>query len=368
MTGPDNVLERLDIEGFASIVDVSVEIGAINVLVGANGAGKSNLIRALELLGRIVDEDLRVHVARSGGASALLNAASSARRMRLSLSGRSGERRTGYVAELVPGPDEGLFFIDERISYQKPPYEKPWTVTIDRGHRETKLHATITEQGRGQATASSVVDLLRGRAATSLAPGVLPGRAVGEEHHRRPSRLDGRPWHHGGVASWAKLVGDVRRLLGDSSLHFPTTLIDYYGFPADAPGMVDRPSTHALNRVRHVEAAVRAAVGDDRFVPHLVLHELEAWVFAAARQLADLRGEPGLAGELRRQVDDAGGPESVNDGADTAPSKRLLRHCPDYVKTLDGPLAIESLGVPALRRCCPHVDEWLARLGVPGDG
>jgi len=48
---PDRMIERLDVGGFTSIVEASVELRPLNVLVGANGAGKSNLIRALELLG-----------------------------------------------------------------------------------------------------------------------------------------------------------------------------------------------------------------------------------------------------------------------------------------------------------------------------
>lgn len=178
---------------------------------------------------------------------------------------------------------------------------------------------------------------------------------------RRPA---GHAWDRGGVTSWSKLAGDVRRLLRDSRLDILTTMIDYYGFPVDAPGMADRPDGCAPQRVRHVESAVATAVGDPRFVPHLVLHELEAWVFAAADQLAHLRGEPALAAALHDEIAAAGGVELINDGPQTAPSKRLARHCPDYVKTLDGPLAIADLGVSDLRQRCPHMAGWLERLGV----
>ncbi|HUQ56784.1 DUF4276 family protein [Lentzea sp.] len=58
----------------------------------------------------------------------------------------------------------------------------------------------------------------------------------------------------------------------------------------------------------------------------------------------------------------AGGPELVNDGPTTAPSKRILRYCPGYMKTSDGPIAIEDLGVTALRARCPHLDDWLRSL------
>jgi Domain of unknown function (DUF4276) len=58
----------------------------------------------------------------------------------------------------------------------------------------------------------------------------------------------------------------------------------------------------------------------------------------------------------------AGGPELVNDGPDTAPSKRILKAYPTYRKVVDGPDAIELLGLGALRTVCPHLDAWLKRL------
>lgn len=173
----------------------------------------------------------------------------------------------------------------------------------------------------------------------------------------------GRAWHHGGVTSWGQIERDVRHLLGDSSLDVLTTVIDYYAFPSDAPGMDDRPTAGPVERVCHVEEAV-AAVGDRRFVPHLVLHELEAWVFAAAHQLADLRGDQAIASAMQAEVKGAGGVELIDEGPDTAPSKRLARLCPGYTKTLDGPLVIADLGVARLRESCPHMDAWLRRLGV----
>lgn len=55
---PSGAVPTVEIEGLTSIREASVELGSMNVLVGANGAGKSNFVRTLELLGRIVDEEL----------------------------------------------------------------------------------------------------------------------------------------------------------------------------------------------------------------------------------------------------------------------------------------------------------------------
>jgi hypothetical protein len=50
-------------------------------------------------------------------------------------------------------------------------------------------------------------------------------------------------------------------------------------------------------------------VGHSRFLPNLVVHETEAWVFAAADQLAYWIDEESVGAELKRQADAAGGPE-----------------------------------------------------------
>ncbi|HEX5401244.1 MAG TPA: DUF4276 family protein [Pseudonocardiaceae bacterium] len=117
-----------------------------------------------------------------------------------------------------------------------------------------------------------------------------------------------------------------------------------------------------FQRVRHVEDAMSAAIGDRRFVPHITLHERESWVFAVADQLGGWLDDPELARRMRAGSAAAGGPELVNDSLATAPSKRLLSYRPTYDKTLDGPAAIMELGVPAPRAQCPHLDGWLAEL------
>jgi hypothetical protein len=166
----------------------------------------------------------------------------------------------------------------------------------------------------------------------------------------------------GGVSTWPKLERELRLLLRDSSMMVLTTLLDYYAFPPEAPGMEDRPRGSPHDRVRHVETALAKAVGDERFVPHLVLHETETWVLADCRRLGEVMGDPGPAAELQRIVHLASGPELVNDGVDTAPSKRIMSAYPGYAKTIDGPLVIAEAGLDTIRVTCPHADEWLREL------
>lgn len=176
---------------------------------------------------------------------------------------------------------------------------------------------------------------------------------------RRPAS---GPAFHGGLSKWSKLRREIGLLCGDTSIAVLTTLIDYYGLPSDCPGMTDRPSGTPYERVSHVEGALSDAIGDPRFRPHLVMHEFEAWVFAAGDQLADLRADDRLRQRLQHDVATAGGPELINESPATAPSKRLQSYCPDYSKVVDGPLAVADLGIAELRARCRHLDSWLLSL------
>jgi hypothetical protein len=172
-------------------------------------------------------------------------------------------------------------------------------------------------------------------------------------------RVAAGPDHKGGVARWARLQREVDLLLRqDTSIDVLTTLFDFYRFPSDSPGMNSMPAADPVARVCHVEKQVRSAIGDDRFRPNLVLHELEAWVLACRRDLADYLGDPALSRALDEVVASAGGPENVDDGPTTSPSRRLIGLYPGYVKAEDGPAALELGGFEKVLSQCPHASEW----------
>jgi predicted ATPase len=104
-------IQSISIEGHTSIERATVELGPINILVGANGSGKSNFIRALELLGRISDLDLGLYVERAGGASMLVRHPGGAE-IKISVTGESGR----YWATLEATPDDRLIFASEDAS------------------------------------------------------------------------------------------------------------------------------------------------------------------------------------------------------------------------------------------------------------
>jgi len=65
-------LTRLKVRGYKSIREAELSFSDINILIGANGAGKSNLISLFALLEAMSDQRLDAFVAQNGGMNAFL--------------------------------------------------------------------------------------------------------------------------------------------------------------------------------------------------------------------------------------------------------------------------------------------------------
>jgi hypothetical protein len=55
-------------------------------------------------------------------------------------------------------------------------------------------------------------------------------------------------------------------------------------------------------------------------------------------------------------------PEDINNGPETAPSKRILKLYPAYQKPIHGSLAACEIGIKKIRVECKHFDEWVMKL------
>src|SRR5690349_25061244 len=66
-------INKLTIEGFKSIRKLeNFELRSLNVLIGANGAGKSNFVGFFRLLRELIEKRLQLAIATEGGADACL--------------------------------------------------------------------------------------------------------------------------------------------------------------------------------------------------------------------------------------------------------------------------------------------------------
>ncbi|HWX31975.1 MAG TPA: AAA family ATPase [Steroidobacteraceae bacterium] len=66
------MITRLAISGYRSLRDVRLTLGALNIVTGANGSGKSSLYRALKLLADVAQGRVIQSLAAEGGLQSTL--------------------------------------------------------------------------------------------------------------------------------------------------------------------------------------------------------------------------------------------------------------------------------------------------------
>ena len=65
-------VSRFEVAGYRSLQDVSLDLAPLTVVVGANGSGKSNLYRALQLVHSCGTGQLARRIAVEGGMPSIL--------------------------------------------------------------------------------------------------------------------------------------------------------------------------------------------------------------------------------------------------------------------------------------------------------
>lgn len=196
---------------------------------------------------------------------------------------------------------------------------------------------------------------------TVLAPHLLPLKLLLTACLVVTRRIKSGGSFKGGVTRYTPVRGDLKRLLADSSAVRVTTMLDYYGLPADFPGLPVPSRGTFRDRVEHVERAFAEDIAHPRFLPYLALHEFEALLFTDPGRCTLAFNEAQIA---KLQAIRAGvqSPEQINDRPETAPSKRILAIAPSYQKNVHGPPALMDIGLPSIRAACPHFDQWLSKL------
>ncbi len=137
---PRGRLARLTLHGWKTISHLpDLALGPLNVLIGANGAGKSNLLSFFKLLESLASAELSTHVTSSGGADSLLHdGAAMTPEISAELSFETEAGNVDYAFRLVSGAPDILLFAEERLRFSAPGTEARW-VSLGAGHRESEL-------------------------------------------------------------------------------------------------------------------------------------------------------------------------------------------------------------------------------------
>jgi predicted ATPase len=136
-------ITRIGVGGFKSIKDLQpLELRPTNMLIGSNGAGKSNLISFLNLLKTIADGNLQDYVGRAGGAETLLHYGAKvtpAMWAAINFTGKTGEG--SYSFWLAATATDSLVFRQEQVIYAMARSSGQQAYQLGSGHKESLLMA-----------------------------------------------------------------------------------------------------------------------------------------------------------------------------------------------------------------------------------
>lgn len=177
----------------------------------------------------------------------------------------------------------------------------------------------------------------------------------------------------GGILSYRQAKRDLTFMIrgaqdNEQEAHYFTSMFDLYALPDDFPGFTESSVLTDYSQVAKLEEDFRKDVNCDKFIPYIQLHEFEALVLCdidglkdsypnAARKLTELKNE------VKTQYGD--NMELVDNSAETAPSKRIIKALKDkyhYDKTKSGTEITDKIGIETLRAKCQHFNEWLTQI------
>ena len=117
-------MDSITIKGYKSFKDITVPLNKINILIGSNGAGKSNFLSLFEFLGNVYEGFLARSVAQSGGIDKILH---KGRKATDRISIEVKENKNSYVLDLMES-DGSIIVENEKLGYSSSPGH--WTYDV----------------------------------------------------------------------------------------------------------------------------------------------------------------------------------------------------------------------------------------------
>lgn len=175
----------------------------------------------------------------------------------------------------------------------------------------------------------------------------------------QPIKPRGRSGPSSGTISVERLASQMNRLRWNFDV--VTSLFDFYGFK----GKRVQETVDDLEGRINEEIEKRSGVGLDysRVFSYIQRHEFEGLLFSEVDAFVDILD---ISAQTRESLQDVRGsfptPEDIDDGPNTAPSKRIMKLVSGYQKRLYGPILAEETGLWKIRTECPRFDSWISRL------
>ncbi|MBS3029635.1 MAG: AAA family ATPase [Dolichospermum sp. DET50] len=135
------MLQRVIINGFKSMKTMDLELRPLNILIGANGAGKSNLISFFKMLNEMMRDKLQEYIGISGYAQSLLYFGPKVTpQIEAQLEFEVENGMDTYNLRLFHAAGDTLIFGEETLSFLQKGWSSPRTDSLGVGHKETKIN------------------------------------------------------------------------------------------------------------------------------------------------------------------------------------------------------------------------------------
>ena len=368
-------IDRLTIKGFKSIRDLSnFSLGDINVVVGANGAGKSNFVQMFRMVREMVRKDFQNFIATHGGAAAFLHnglKATKSIEAEFNLGGES------YGFTLTPTADETFAVSESRNGENVADAISGWVVY--------HFHDTSERSPMRQSEIVEDCAYLREDAA-NIAPFLKALREDGPE----------------GIKSYREIVAAVRLVMPffDDFTLTPVRFgpaekvkLTWTQKGTDYPFQPYHLSDGAIRFICLATALLQPRPPSTIVIdePELGLHPQAIAILADLIKAASARTQVVVATQSPLLVDQFAVGDIVvakrKDGATAferldekdyaawledftlaSPDKIPSRHLEvwtneRYMKTVQGIAIADRIGIGQMRAANPNFDDWLTRLG-----
>ncbi len=140
-------LKNVIVRGFRSIKEMDLELGPINVCIGANGAGKSNLIEFFKMINELMAGRLQQYIATSGRATANLHFGPRVTpQLEAALRFEADKGTDVYQMRLFYAAGDSLIFADETLAFLGRGYDSPRRVALGAGHQEALIRDYVEDE------------------------------------------------------------------------------------------------------------------------------------------------------------------------------------------------------------------------------
>ena len=136
-------LSKVTIRGYKSIAfdkPVTLKLGDVSILLGANGAGKSNIISFFRMLGYMMSKSFGIYVEKSGTANSLLHYGSKKTPVMSGTLEFIDEKSVdSYHFSLSNAAPDRLIITEESIKWHRKTDNKPYEVLLEPNFKESAL-------------------------------------------------------------------------------------------------------------------------------------------------------------------------------------------------------------------------------------